>query len=572
VTQDALAPRRRALEEPAEEPVEEPSRIGPAPSGRAWHNALLVLVLGQMLVLMLLSSAGDTLTYDEPAHIAAAAAYVGEGDVTWNWEHPPLTKVLAGISMRLGGLDPPRDTPEHEAHDDFGWGRQVVDSDPSRVRFLARLPLMLLTVAFGLVVHAFASDLWGRRGGLLATAVYAVTPDVVAHGKLVTTDVAVSGFLLTTSWALWRARRGGSPGYLVVSGLAMGLALATKFTALVFVPVFLALFALVTWRLLAERLADARQVLTQALAATVLAGAGALVVLWAVYLVIDPTQSSERPVPPAAFHATGPFAALADLMPVPSAYRTGLRFAIGAEEGRLAFLFGELYRGGRASFYPLGLLVKTPLGALALWAAGAAVAARRRRRDVALFVVAPAAVWLAMAMTSQLNIGVRHVMPVVVFSSVLAGGAVAAGVGRTAQRLALAALVAAAASSWIAHPNQLSYSNELFGGVAGTHRYLSDSSVDWGQDLDRLGRWLRDHADGERVYLSYFGQADPRQHGIRAEPVPPAEDLARLDEGILAISASTFSVYGDPASFAGLGDPDHVVGGSILVWRLPLVP
>jgi hypothetical protein len=554
---------------------------------RPWVVALLVVILGQMLAGMVLASRDESPTFDEPAHIAAAFAYVYEHDVTWNWEHPPLVKLLSGLALRAHGFHVPTDSQEFATHFEYGWGRVLMfnsGNDPGRVLQVARLPIMLLTVAFGLVVFGFSRDLWGTDGGLLSVALFSVTPDVLAHGHLVTTDLGVSGLLVTTMWMLWRAytRR---LRYLVPATVTMGLALASKFTALAFLPVFVVLTAVVAWRrgaaapagrggprgrasVAASAGIDLRR-LVRALGWVVAATLGAFAVLWAVYLAVDPKLDHRRETSPFIAAAHGPVSDAAGLLPVPSAYLNGFRFILGGAEqaDKPAMLLGHRYHGGNPFFYPVGLLVKTPLGALVLWVIGAVVAVRRRRTDVLLFVGVPAAVWMATAVTSNLNIGVRHVLPVVLLATVVAGAAVSRGVALAVRRAAVALLVLVGVSTWVAFPNYLAYSNEAFGGVDKTYERLTDSSVDWGQDLPRLRTWLDEHALGEVLYLDYFGQVPVEAYGLEPQPVPPTEQLLTLTDGILAVSATNYDLQVD--RYAPLGDPDAVVGGSILIFELP---
>jgi hypothetical protein len=485
-----------------------------------------------------------------------------------------LAKLLAGISLRLAGTNVDTHSDAYDSHDDLTFGQSILYSegnDPARVQFFARLPIMLLTLAFGCVVFAFARDLWGSSGGLLAVAIFSVTPEILAHGHLMTTDVAVSGFLLLTMWCLWRSRH-RDIRYMWFASAAMGLALSSKFSALVVVPLFLGIGLYSCWAQRDDAL-DRRRQIVRTLCVVAMSGVGALAVLWCCYLVIDPSLSYTKPPQSAAVFAVGFLASLANVLPVPSAFRQGLRFAIGAEAGRHGFLLGERYVGGRAAFYPVGLVIKTPIGALLLWGIGLVTAARRRRWDVWIFVVLPAVVWMAVAVTSQINIGVRHVLPVVFFASVLAGGAVSNALTIVWKSVASAALAGAALSTWIAFPNYLSYSNELFGGVSQTYRALADSNVDWGQDVHRLDDWLHDHPRPGPSYVSYFGTAPIFRYMPDALPLPPIEEALRLTSGRLVISASNYDVYAsNPEELEELGDPDNIVGGSLLVWNLPIGP
>ena len=154
----------------------------------------------------------------------------------------------------------------------------------------ARLPVIVLTLLFGLVVFAFARDLAGPVGGLVALALYAFSPDVIAHGSLATLDVPAAGFLLTSVWLLWRARLRPRL-YLPLAGAALGAAVATKMSALPAVPVLLLLAVLSVWYARRTRGTGRRgtaRLLALGVAAAVAVALVAVAVVWATYLAVDP--------------------------------------------------------------------------------------------------------------------------------------------------------------------------------------------------------------------------------------------------------------------------------------------
>ena len=525
-------------------------------------TAIVVFLLGQMAVAMSLSSRGDTATYDEPAGLAAGIAYTNQHDLRLNYEHPPLAKILAALPVAHSGVRLPS-TAEFGAGDQWELGRRVLfdnGAGPGGVLWLARLPMMLLTLAFALVVYAFARDLFGAWAALVPLAVVTLDPNLVAHGRLVTTDVPVAGFLLLTLWLLARASRAPSPwGLLVAGGAAYGLALASKYSALVLAPVVVLLAFLVGTRASRPWL---RRLARGALAAALVVAAG-LAIVWGVYLAVDPGLrfSVEQP------QAPGVLASIARLLPVPKPYRAGVEFQIIADKSRRpAFLFGRHYDGGLPVYYPALLAVKNPLGTLALWALSALVALRSpRRRDLVLFVLLPAAWVLGVGMQSNTNIGYRHILLVPLVLAVATG--TVAATGRRAWTMAvLVLLLATAVSTWRAHPFYLSYVNEVFGGPAHAHALLSDSNVDWGQDAARLGRYLREHHLDGRVSLLWSSSVPPAEYGIRARDlctIPPGEVRGVVVASVTALN----SIYGAKFDFLRLGyRPVAEVGRSILVY------
>ena len=519
---------------------------------------------------MLSTAVRQSPTNDEPVYTVTGAYYLYEHDLRYNPEHPPLGKLLIGVGEVISGarLDP------SVTGDQYDVGRHFLyrsGNDPQRVLLAARLPVIVLTLAFGLVVFAFARDLAGTPGGLAALVLYAFSPTVIAHGSLATLDVPVAGFLLTAVWLLRRARR--RPRLcLPLAGAALGAAVATKMSALPAVPVLLGLTVVSLRASGWVRGASRRRRLAVYAAWAAGAAVTVVAVVWASYLVVDPRL---RWTAPADVPAIGGVRGLAvDLLPFPETFRDGMRIQLGFEDLRwTGFLFGRTYRGSLWYYLPAALLVKTPLGTLALWIAGAAaLLAVRRPRPAAPYVLVPAAVLLAAAMAGDRDLGVRYVIFLPFFLAVAAAGVTLVRWRRTPVPAGPAAVFALAAftavSSLRAHPFYLPYSNEAFGGPAKTHLYLHDSNADWGQDLVRLAEHLRERYPGEKVWFAYKGEGVPSGHGVHASDplsVPPGSV-----HGLLVVSNSWIA-KSDPRvrALIATARPVDQVGHTMTIFRRP---
>ena len=531
-------------------------------TARRWLVPLLVVVLlAQMAAVMVTTAVQQTPTIDEPVYVATAAEYLHGQGIRYNPEHPPLGKLVIAVGVAIA--DPHVDTAFDGPQIDLG-PHLLYESgnDPWRLMFWGRLPVIVLTLLFGLVVFAFARELAGTAAGLAALALYAFSPDVIAHGSLATLDVPTAGFLLTSVWLLWRARV-RPRRYVPLAGLALGAALATKMSALPAVPVFMGLAALSVWS--ACRDTVTRRRLLRALAAAAVTAVAAIAVVWASYLVVDPRLrwTSQDPVP--VVH--GLRGTLVDLLPFPQAYADGMRVQFHFEnypwEG---FLFGRVYTGHLWYYLPAALLVKTPLGLLALWAAGAvALVAVRRLRPAAPYLLVPAGVLLASAMTGSRDFGTRYTLFLPMFLTV-AAGCVLAVRRRWATAGTVALVLFVAVSSLRTFPYYLPYSNEAFGGPARTHLRLHDSNVDWGQDLGRLADRLRERYPNERIWLVYKGSGVPSAYGIEASD--PREVPVGDVRGLLVVSDSSVAkAKGRLAELIDSSRPVDEVGHSITIYR-----
>ncbi|MET8946136.1 phospholipid carrier-dependent glycosyltransferase [Streptomyces sp. NPDC004542] len=528
---------------------------------RRWLVPLLVaLLLAQMAVAMVTTAVRQTPTIDEPVYVATATDYLREHRVYYNPEHPPLGKlvIMAGIAV----ADPHYDTSYHADQGRVG-SRLLYASgnDPWRLMLWARLPVIALTLLFGLVVHAFAREAAGTAGGLVALAGYAFSPDVIAHGSLATLDVPSAGFVLTSAWLVWRARRRPRL-YLPLAGAALGAALATKMNTLAALPVLMLPAVLAVGP---RAGADRRRALVRGLAAAAVVAAAAVAVVWVSYLAVDPRLRFAPADPVPVVH--GLRGRLAGLLPFPRAYRDGMLVQFSLEDRPWqGYLFGRLYTGSLWYYLPAALLVKTPLGMLALWAAGTVAVLRvRRLRPAAPYVLLPPAVLLAAAMTGSRDFGTRYAVFVPMFLAVAAACPLA--VRRRWARVVTGALVLfVAVSSVRTFPYYLPYSNEAFGGPAKTRLRLHDSNVDWGQDLGRLADRLADRYPGERVWLVYKGSGVPAYYGIHAAD-PRRAPLSEV-HGLLVVSdSSAAKARGRLAELIGSSRPVDDVGHSITIYR-----
>jgi hypothetical protein len=512
-------------------------------------------LLGGMAFAMVAEAVQQAPTIDEPVYAGTAVVYEQQHSLRYNPEHPPLAKLAmaAGLAFVSPTLDPAYN------QNQTLLGRHLLyesGNNPYRLVLAARVPIIVLTLLFGLVVLGFARDLAGPWAGLMALVLYAFDPDVLAHGSLATLDVPAAGLLLTAFWMLWRAR--SRPGlYLPLAGVALGAALATKANTLPAVPIVLALSFLAVRRRWWTRLLAAAGV-----------GAIAVAVVWAVYLAVDPRL---RFVKPARVTNPGGLRGLAgDLLPFPTANRDGVLIQFQFESSDFnGFLLGHAYHGRLWYYLPVALLIKTPLGLLALWVAGAVtMLVRRSLRPAALYTLLPALVLFLVAMTGARDFGTRYVIFMPMFMTVAASTLLLDGarVRKAVLVPTLALVLFVVVSSARVFPYFLPYSNEAFGGVAKTHLRLHDANVDWGQDLSRLATRLRDHYPGQPVWLVYKGSGVPEYYGIHGRDPLTASD--QEVHGLLVVSDSRVALAtGRLKELIDSSSPIDEVGYSITIYR-----
>jgi 4-amino-4-deoxy-L-arabinose transferase-like glycosyltransferase len=545
---------------------------------RLSYLLVVAALLGGMAFAMITEAVQQSPTIDEPVYVGTAVVYEQQHSLRYNPEHPPLGKLVMALGL---AVTHPELDPSYNQNQTL-LGRHLLyesGNNPYRLLLAARLPMILLTLLFGLVVLGFARDLAGPWAGLIALVLYAFDPDVLAHGSLATLDVPAAGLLLTTFWMLWRAR--SRPGlYLPLAGIALGAALATRASTLPAIPLVLILSLLAVRRRWWIRLLAAVGV-----------GAIAIAVVWAVYLAVDPSLSWTTP--PGVTNPGGLRGLAVDLLPFPAAYRDGVLIQFQFESSSFnGFLLGHAYHGRLWYYLPVALLIKTPLGLLALWAGGAVtMLVKRSLRVAALYTLLPALVLFLVAMTGARDFGTRYVIFMPMFMTVAAStlllwttvsersaaaempGADVIAVGERSTRVrkmvlwpTLALVLFVAVSSARVFPYFLPYSNEAFGGPAETHLRLHDANVDWGQDLARLATRLKDRYPGQPVWLVYKGSGVPEYYGIHGRD--PLSASNQDVHGLLVVSDSRVALAtGQLKVLIDSSTPIDEVGYSITIYR-----
>lgn len=491
----------------------------------AWFRitgVLAILTLAGLAVLRI----ADTYrvfnhTYDEPAHIAAGMEWLDRGQYTYEYKHPPMRAVYAIGPWLLGA----HSFGEKDWYDE-GYRILYESDDYKRTLTAARiaaLPFFLLALG---VVGLWATRIGGAIAGVLAVFAYSMLPLALAHGGLATNDTLVTGTLTLALYALacWLERP--SRGHAAFVGAATAFAVLSKLSALPFFGLSAALsFAI--WLLGAGRRAfngRLRSAARGALWATLVG----LTVMWAGYrFSLSPIANPELRPYEAIDERLGSAGTLHDLayalaeLPIPlSEFFLGVRELLAHNaRGHTSYFMGSVIERGTAAYFPVGVLIKTPIPFLLLGFCGlgyVTVLGWRRRRPLLWLPGLSVLAIFASCIPSSLNIGIRHILPIFPLIAITAGAGAAklweSGRGRWLARACVLALLGwLAIASLRAHPDYLAYFNECCD--AHPERWLVNTDLDWGQDLDRLADVLR-RRKVERLHLAYFGRADPHRHGL----------------------------------------------------------
>jgi len=514
----------------------------------------VVVLLAIMATLEVSTSLEENQSFDEHVHLASGYAYWKAGAYWCNPEHPALIKLLAAVPLLFQNLTLVTESPAWKVRSapDVGVEFLYYNSLPAdRILETARVPLMVLALAFGAAMAWWVRRRFGQTAALAALAFYCLDPNLIAHSRYVTDDVALAGFffLASVAWSEYLAT--SKERYLVAASLLCALAAVTKYSGLVLLPIFAVLYAIRWWQTprgfsLRRAVADAASI-----------GAAILVTILVVYW--PDTLRCLRGGPGAlASHA----------------YLAGIGIVARMNSvGHDNYLLGRLSTHGWWYYFPVAFAVKSTVASLAAvavmltavvgwWRHSGAPGRWQRLREAPFLwygLSVPPMLFFGACVASTINIGIRYILPVYLFLYVAASVALVNLPWRFARVLLAALLVIQAAECLSIYPHYLAFFNVLAGGPANGPRYLVDSNIDWGQDVKKLARWLKSRGT-DRVYLRYFGSDRMWNEGLKTATVPGTEERAAREnvDGFVAVSVTNLMGVDIRGTYLSIDTPVEV--------------
>lgn len=551
---------------------------------REW---LILAALAIAMIVQLWTSVTQlSITSDEADHLHAAYRYWQCNDFGWNPEHPPLVKIVAGLPLQATHVNDQIANACGGANNkdyDFQIGHAFVFTNPEKVLTASRFAVSLFAVLLLVATWFFARKMFGLPVAVICGVLIAFEPNVLAHGALITTDVAGTlGFLLAV-YAAYCYVTDPNLSRILALGLAMGFALCAKHSSVLLAAIIPAVLAADAILL---RTGERGRRLALHAGALLIVAATAFIVLWASYgfrYAARPGGAAIWSPPRLEFaHSTVATKVIPQFEHwhlLAEAYLVGLQdILVESELGRPAFVLGKLYQDGNWFYFPVAAAIKFTLPFwLMLFGSAAALSFWRSKRRELLFLIVPAAFFLAFSMRSGLNIGIRHLLPILPFLIILAaaGAWSLAGKSKWAMAVLLALLVFHVTSSLHAYPNYLCYSNELWGGPANTYRYLANSDVDWGQ-AQKMARAYIDKMHPANCFFLRTYAGKNSDYGIPCQGISELQweipdnpytgtmivSSSMVDGvGVRAVSSETRRVFKDLKPVAKLG------GSALLVYQ-----
>ena len=531
------------------------------------------ILLTVMFFLAVFSMKEDSVTMDEVAHLPAGYSYLTQKDIRLNPEHPPLLKDLAAAPLLfIKEINFPSEIKDwtENINGQWGFGYHFLyhDGNPAdEMIFLGRFPIILILILLGFFIFKWAREIFGNGVALLALFLFSFSPTFISHGRLVTTDVGAAAGIFIASYYFIKALQKPTKKNIIFSGVSFGLAELCKFSVILLIPFFI--FLGLTWWLIKSG------GLKQTLKSLVMIFIIGYLLIWPVYQYHIWNYPPEKQAEDFKFFLS----AYPDFIQKPliwavekpilrpyAQYLTGLLMVFHrAAFGHTTYFLGEISNLGWKNYFPIVYLIKEPLPLHILTLLAILYAAwlikepfwrstfprvknwiKKHFPEFAMILFI--GIYWAVSLTSNLNIGVRHLLPVFPFIMILVSAvtmnwltsASKFGPGMRLKYLFLAVLILWQAISVLKiYPHFLAYFNELAQGPDNGYIYTVDSNLDWGQDLKRLEKWVAANKI-DKIYVDYFGGGDAEYY-LKEKFVPwwGQRNPAEFSKGnYLAVSAT----------------------------------
>jgi 4-amino-4-deoxy-L-arabinose transferase-like glycosyltransferase len=552
-------------------------------------GAMLAIMGMQMFAVIWRKS----ITIDESVLIPSAYYHLADGNFQLVNEHPAFPKLVAAVPLLFVQPNEYVRKPTEQFHDasDLEWVQQTRFWDDNLDRidslsFWPRLAMIVLTIALGVLIFHCTRSMFGPRAAVLAVTMFSLEPTLVGHGRVVHTDVPAAFGYLLFFWALYSYTNERTYRRAVFVGAAAALAILSKFSMLMTGFVLAGVFLFLFWQS-----AKRRTVLVQA-----------LIVLVSIIVVIDAAYFFQRqPLDPADLawisgHFPDSRAGLSLLAQslsyfLPKDFVMGIVFQFWHNrEGHSAGLLGMYSEKGWWYYFPVAFALKTtlPFLLLSVGAFGWATFEFVRHRDRRFFwLLLPIMIYMVFVLFSHIDIGVRYLLPMFPFLIIL-GAYLLDTLWRKRSRLG--GLVVVLALVWMgveairAFPNHISYMNQL-ASRAPHWWYLSDSNVEWGDDLRDLARYLHERGETRVLDATLGGFAILHFYGIERVDALEKQHAGENEPKYLAIGASYMNGSTIPSGQPGTGretvagrvnffdeyrhrQPEAIIGDSIYVFRM----
>lgn len=583
----------------------------------------IIIIAG---VVAIASAWKDSPIVDEIPHIGAGYSYIADHTFQFNPEHPPLAKDVAGLALLPLKINPEflssyNASRPGTVNDQWNFGRQLIfhsGVDPATIVHFAKVPLILFFILSGWLIFLWSKRTFNSRTGLVAVFLFAFSPTVIAHSRFVTTDVpALFGILFATYFFIQYLKEQSNINFWLAS-VSFGVALLTKFSTFLLIPYFLLMALVWVWAQNNGYIKPTIRLVTKTI---LIMAVGFIVIVGPIYQLqifnYPPAQQKNdaevtlRNYPFPILSKTVIWASDKPILRPYAEWGLGMAMVFQrAEGGNNTYFMGKFSNQSFKAYFPVVYVLKEPIPFLLLLLSSIWIGWRAWRNNRESFknkikdhfpifaMLLWIFIYVATSINANLNIGIRHLIPIYGFIFILVAGGIERfaqnyesrirnqesgnkkGLLRNSYFIILVLLLFWYLIEFISvYPYYLTYFNQFAGGPAGGHRYVVDSNLDWGQDLQRLDDFIEKN-NIDKIYLDYFGWAEQSYYlgdafvWIMGGKYTSTEGFLKDNPngGWLGVSASFYqeSTVKPINPYAWLKNikPTAVIGNSIFVWYI----
>jgi hypothetical protein len=565
-----------------------------------------------------------SVTIDEIMYIGAGYYHLRTGDFQMNMTNPPFMKILSAlpllpIDLRLPSIQgDPRDWTIIQQ---WQYARAFLynnTKDAELILFLARLPSIVVSVVLGLYVFRMTKELYGEKASCFAVFLYAFSPTMLAYSRFATQDLGVTAFMFISTYYWWTYIRNPNGKALTQCGIFLGIAMLTKLTAVFLLIAFAAhaLFSVLKTNRLGvySRLPIVRSIDPKRPRLRQLTSISLSLIMLGLLTVLTINlgcafQGTLEPLAKKGRHSgyyerlsisSSLTRELSELIltspiPLPSPYVESVKFQFSNSiQGKASVSVKEKSR--QLGRWLAAFSIKTPVAMLILVLLGICYLIRHRNSlEVEWLILIFVFTFAFIVSYLSDTYWVRYLLPIYPFLYLLVSGHSFTQLRKTTfGTIFLCGLsIWYLISSLMIYPHYLAYANELIGGPENGYKYLTDSNIDWGQDLKGLKVYMEEK-NIDRIKLGYFGSADAEYYGIDYEYLPSVglapnestqywwyeiDDNHRYDpgpqKGYLAVSATLLAsprwlkpLFHETYQWLREYDPIDQIGYSILIFNI----
>ena len=494
-----------------------------------------------------LGNLSKSLTWDEPTFIASGYSYLTRNDLRMNSEAPPLLQQLQALPLLT--LDLRQIDISHKVWEDAEHiinGRFFIQANAQHLHTIsqrARLPILIIGTLLILTIFFWGQKLYGTMPALLASALAACSPNLLAHAKLATTDLGCAAFMFFAVFAFWYAIHHPHWKKWLLCGFITGLSLLTKYTALLLGPTFILLGLFCVW----QKILPLKELIK-----------GGSIVILIITLTIC-----------VGYNFTfNPFLYLSGFQKIYANANVGYQF----------YLLGDVSEQPFWYYYIIAFIIKTPIATLLLIGVATTIFIRdAHNRNNAIFLLIPILFVLTASCFDKSNLGYRRILPALPFLLLFCAHALSNMPSYFRKGFIAGLFCFTLLESVHIYPHHLSFFNQAVGGPTKGPYLLDDSNIDWGQDLPGLANWQQTHPTAKPLRQMYFGNLPPKLYGVQAEQLPlNTTHIRQPQPGYYAISAHQLAwfrkikkQYNLDIDWLTQYHPIDRIGYSIYIYKFP---